>query len=59
VILEVRNILGQQVATLVNEYLPAGAHTVRFDGKGLASGTYFYRLRSEGVQQAKKMIIIK
>jgi phosphodiesterase/alkaline phosphatase D-like protein len=59
VTLEVRNVLGQLVATLVNESLPAGAHSVRFDAKGLASGTYFYRLRAGEVQEARKMILMK
>ena len=44
VVLEVFNTLGQQVATLVSETEEPGFHEVRFDGSGLASGLYFYRL---------------
>jgi hypothetical protein len=46
VTLSVFNILGQQVAALGNETQGAGYHEVRFDGSGLASGVYFYRLQA-------------
>ncbi len=62
--LSIINVLGQQVKTLVAESLPAGTHTVTFDGKNdnyqtLASGVYFYRLDTEGFSQSKKMILLK
>jgi len=44
VILKVFDVLGREVATLVNEQKPAGTYTVQFDGSGVASGVYFYRL---------------
>lgn len=73
--LEVFNILGQQVATLVNETQETGYHEVRFDATNLASGLYFYRLRahpSDGILpaageagqpgdfvQTKKLILVR
>jgi PKD repeat protein len=62
--LEVYNVLGQRVRTLVNEYLPAGRHTVQFNarderGVELASGIYFYRLQTDDGIDTKKMILMK
>ncbi|MCB0294283.1 MAG: T9SS type A sorting domain-containing protein, partial [Calditrichaeota bacterium] len=48
---EVFNMLGQPVATLVNEMKPAGYHTVSFDGSELSSGIYFYRLEAGSFSQ--------
>jgi uncharacterized protein (DUF1501 family) len=59
VILEVFNIVGQRVALLVDDDMPAGEHAVAFTSNGLASGTYFYRLRSEGFVETKKFLILK
>ncbi|PAU93062.1 hypothetical protein CK503_14175 [Aliifodinibius salipaludis] len=59
VTLEVFNILGQKVRTLVNESMKAGWHKVVFDGSRLASGTYFYRLTVGEQIQTKKMVLIK
>ena len=62
VTLKVFNILGQEVATLVNhEQMTEGLNEVDFDGSRLASGVYFYRLTvNDGVfQQVKKMMLIK
>ncbi len=44
VTLEVYNLLGQKVATLLDEMREPGSYTVSFDGKGMSSGVYFYRL---------------
>ena len=54
--LSVFNILGQQVATLVNETQDAGDHDVRFDAGGLASGVYFYRLRAGEYVGTKRLL---
>jgi hypothetical protein len=59
VTLEVFNILGQKVATLVDEARPAGYYTVKFNGAGLASGLYFYRLSAGEATLLKKMLMIK
>jgi hypothetical protein len=57
--LKIYNILGQEVATLVNEVLPAGVYTVRFDASSLASGLYFFRIQSGSFSQVKKMVLVK
>ena len=50
VTLEIFNALGQKVATLVHEPVPAGRYAVRFDGPDLASGVYFYRLQARSMR---------
>lgn len=57
--LAVYDVLGRKVATLLDGPLSAGAHSVTFDGAGLASGMYFYRLRSGGFTDVKRMMLVK
>jgi len=57
--LEVFNLLGQKVATLVDGRRLAGNHTIRFDASNLASGVYFYMLRAGDISLHKKMTLIK
>ncbi len=57
--LTVFDITGKEVKVLVNEYLAAGTYNVDFDGSNLASGTYFYKLETNGFSDVKKMILIK
>jgi len=57
--LKVYNMLGQEVATLVNEKLAAGHYTSRFDGNRLASGVYFYRLAAGSFTQTRQMLLLK
>ncbi|MGA9364629.1 MAG: right-handed parallel beta-helix repeat-containing protein [Bacteroidota bacterium] len=59
VTLKVYNTLGQEVATLVDEYQEGGVHIAHLDGQNLASGVYFYRLTAPGISQVKKMMLIK
>lgn len=59
VTLNVYNILGQLVRTLVDTDLEAGKHQVRFDANGLASGVYIYRLSTPSVSITKKMLLQK
>ncbi len=54
----VYNALGQEVKTLVNRPQSAGRHSIRFDGSGLASGVYYYRLQAGAQIQIKKMILM-
>jgi hypothetical protein len=59
----VYDILGKEVATLVNEYRAAGTYEVEFNPassiKHPASGVYFYRLRAGDFVETKKMILLK
>jgi hypothetical protein len=59
VTMRVYNLLGQQVATLVDQKMQAGSHSVTFDASALSSGTYIYRLTSGDFVQTKKMMLIK
>jgi hypothetical protein len=59
VTLKVYDVLGKEVATLVNKKLSAGEYEVKFDGNGLPSGVYYYRLQAGNFAETKKMIILK
>jgi len=59
VILGVYDILGREIAVLVNERMDAGVHEVRFDGSTLASGMYFYTLQAGGFTQTKRLLIVR
>ncbi len=60
VTLRVYNLLGQEVATLVDGNKSAGSYRVVFDAGAIASGVYFYRLiTSDGISLAKKMILLR
>ena len=59
VTLRVYNIIGQEVASLVNGIEEAGFHSIRFEGSDLPSGTYIYRLQTGGFVQTKKMLLLK
>lgn len=57
--LKVYNILGNELATLVDEYKSAGSHAVEFDAASLPSGLYFYELKAGNYAVVKKMILMK
>ncbi|MBL7073768.1 T9SS type A sorting domain-containing protein [candidate division KSB1 bacterium] len=59
VTLRVYNILGQEVASLIDCSLGAGVHRVRWDAAGLSSGIYFYHLKADGFSQTKKMVFVR
>ena len=53
------NLLGQKIATLVNEIRSPGWHDVTFDATGLSSGMYMYRLEADGFVKTRSMMIVK
>jgi hypothetical protein len=57
--LKVFDILGNQIATLVNELKSKGSYDVYFDGSGLSSGLYTYVLSSGSFFKSKKMLLLK
>ncbi|MCG3119126.1 MAG: hypothetical protein ALAOOOJD_01457 [bacterium] len=57
--LKVYDVLGNEVATLVDEKKPAGFYRVRFDAKGLANGVYFYRLQAGDFTATHKMLLVR
>ena len=59
VALKVYNMLGQEVVTLVDAHQNAGSYVVVFDASRLASGVYFYQLKTDNFSNVKKMILMK
>jgi hypothetical protein len=59
VLIKVYNVLGQEVATLVNEVKDAGEYSIVFDASKLASGLYLYQLKAESYLQTNKMLLLK
>ncbi len=65
--IKIYDVLGNEVATLVDEYKPAGSYEVEFNASTLPSGVYFYQLRTrgpeinsgQGIVETKKMILLK
>lgn len=59
VTLTVFNTLGQSVSTLVNDEMEAGYHEVQFDGSGLASGVYLYRMQAGSYVETRKLLLVR
>jgi hypothetical protein len=59
VYLKVYDILGREVATLVDQVRTAGSYTVTFNASTLASGLYFYRMTAGNFIQTKRMLLLK
>ena len=57
--LVVYDVLGNEIAALVNKELSAGRYEIAFDARGLPSGVYFYRLTVGKFADAKKLILLK
>ncbi len=57
--LKVYDLLGREVATLVNAREAAGLHEVEFDGSGFPSGFYFYRLQADGMHIARSFVLLR
>ena len=59
VVLKIYDVLGNEVATLVNEEKPAGSYEVEFNPSSLTSGVYFYKLQAGSFVDMKKMLLLK
>lgn len=59
VILKIYDLLGNEIASLVNGEKPAGIHQVTFDGSSLAAGVYYYQLSTDNFSDTKKLILLK
>ncbi|MBI2419631.1 MAG: T9SS type A sorting domain-containing protein [Ignavibacteriales bacterium] len=59
VTLKVYDILGNEVATLVEAFQDAGKHKTRFNTANLSSGIYLYRIESNGFTGLKKLVLLK
>ncbi|MBO6525140.1 MAG: T9SS type A sorting domain-containing protein [Balneolaceae bacterium] len=57
--ISVYSILGQKVATIVNEMYTAGSHSIQWNAQNLASGVYIYRMQAGGFTQTRKLILLK
>jgi hypothetical protein len=57
--LKVYDILGREVASLVDEYQPEGRYEVEFDAEGLSSGVYLYRIKAGSFMETRKMILLR
>jgi len=57
--LKVYDVLGNEIATLVNEEKPAGSYEVQFNAASLPSGIYFYQLKADSYIETKKMVMMK
>jgi hypothetical protein len=58
-IVKVFDVLGREVATLVNAVKEPGTYTVQFDGSNLASGVYFYRLQAGTYVETRKLLLLR
>ena len=59
VTLKVFDVLGNEIAVLIDENKSPGSYEVEFSGAGLSSGIYFYRIQAEGFIATKKMMVLK
>ncbi len=57
--LTIYDMLGREIKTLVDRKMNAGRHEIQFDGENLASGLYFYQLKTEHTQRSKKLLLVK
>lgn len=57
--LKIFDVLGNELATLVNQYMPAGSHTINFNASGLPSGIYIYKIIASDFTDVKKFLIMK
>lgn len=56
---EIFDMLGRKVTTIVNKELPAGRHTAKWNANGIASGVYFYKISSAKFTKTRKMVLVR
>ncbi len=59
VILDIYDLLGRQLKTLIDEHKQAGVHTITFDASDLSSGVYFYKLQAGDAVETRRMVLLK
>lgn len=57
--LKIYDMLGREVATLVNEFRNAGRYIIGFDGSKLSSGVYYYKIKAGNFEQTRRMVLVK
>jgi len=57
--LKVFDLLGAEIATLVNTHQPAGSHAIRFDASTLSSGVYFYKIQAGSFTATRKLLLVR
>jgi hypothetical protein len=57
--ISVHSVSGEEVSTIIDSRVAAGEHEVQFDGSGLASGVYYYRMTTAAATVARKMLLLK
>lgn len=57
--LQIYDILGREIKTLLNQNMETGIHNINFDAQGLPSGIYLYKLKTDGFTSVKKMMLMK
>jgi hypothetical protein len=57
--LKVFDLLGREMATLINGTQRAGTHTIRFNASSMQSGVYIYRIQTAQFSQTKKLVLVK
>jgi len=57
--LNIYNLLGEKISTLINDYQSIGRYSIDFNGNGLPSGMYYYQISNGDITKVKKMVLIK
>jgi len=57
--MKVFDLLGREVATLLNEFKPPGVYSIEFNATGLSSGVYIYDLKAGNFNTSRKLILLK
>lgn len=57
--IDIFNLLGHHIETLVNQFHNEGVYSVKFNGNNLTSGTYLYRIQGQGIEETNRMMLIK